>query len=166
VTKAVRTKTIENDSPFCEAHARVDDLIKKLTSPEAMGATLGDIERLLAKDGTEFIRGLLQSYIDARSAAEQPVEVVGADGVARPHVRTSTRTVETPFGEVEVTRKLYRAVGVPAIAPLDAALGLPEEKYTLEVRRIVAEESAKSSFDFRPSFSTIFSCHTGASALG
>jgi hypothetical protein len=125
----------------------VDDLIKKLTSPEAMGATLGDMERLLAKEGTEFIRGLLQAYIDARSAAERPVEVVGPDGVARPHVRTSTRTVETPFGEVSVTRKLYRAVGVPAIAPLDAALGLPEEKYTLEVRRIAAEESAKSSFD-------------------
>jgi len=138
---------IANDSPFWEAHARVDDLIKKLTSPELMRAPLGDIERLLAKDGTEFIRGLLQSHIDARCAAEQPVEVVGADGVARPHVRTSTRTVETPFGEISVTRKLYRAVGVPALAPVDAALGLPEEKYTLEVRRIVAEESAKSSFD-------------------
>lgn len=55
--------------------------------------------------------------------------------------------METPFGEVSVTRQLYRAVGVPAVAPLDAALGLAEEKYTLEVRRIVAEESAKSSFD-------------------
>lgn len=147
VTKAERRNTIANDSPFCEAHARVDELIKKLTSREAMGGTLGDMERLLAKDGIEFIRGLLQSHVDARSAEEQPVEVVGADGVARPHARTSTRTVETPFGEVSVTRKLYRAVGVPAIAPLDAALGLPEEKYTFEVRRIVAEESAKSSFD-------------------
>lgn len=145
--KPAPTKTIANDSPFCEAHGRVDDLIKKLTSPEAMGATLTEIERLLAKEGTEFIRGLLQSYVDARSAAEQPVEVVGADGVARPHARASTRTIETPFGEVSVTRQLYRAVGVPAVAPLDAALGLAEEKYTLEVRRIVAEESAKSSFD-------------------
>lgn len=137
--KPACSKTIANDSPFCEAHARVDDLIAKLTSPEAMGATITDIERLLAKEGTAFIRGLFQSYIDARCAAEQPVEVVGADGVARPHVRTSTRNVETPFGEISVTRKLYRAVGVPAIAPLDAALGLPDEKYTLEVRRIVAE---------------------------
>jgi hypothetical protein len=138
---------LATDSPFCEAHARVDDLIKQLTSPDAMRATLGDIERLLAKEGTALLRGLLQAYIDARCAAEQPVEVVGADGVARPHMRTSTRTVETPFGELHVTRKLYRAVGVSAVAPLDAALGLPEEKYTLELRRIVAEESARSSFD-------------------
>ena len=138
---------IANDDPFWEAHARVDDLIKNLTSPELMRAPLGDIERLLAKDGTELIRGLLQAHVDARCAAEQPVDVVGADGVARPHARTRTRTVETPFGEISVTRKLYHAVGVPGIAPVDAALGLPDEKYTLEVRRIVAEESAKSSFD-------------------
>jgi hypothetical protein len=145
--KTARAEAIANDSPFCEAHARVDDLIKKLTSTEAMGATITDIERLLAREGTEFIRGLFQAYVDARAAAEEPVEVIGADGVARPHVRTSTRTIETPFGEISVTRKLYRAVGVAAIAPLDAALGLPDEKYTMELRRIVAEEAAKSSFD-------------------
>jgi hypothetical protein len=145
--KTARAETIANDSPFCEAHARVDDLIKKLTSDEAMAATITDIERMLAKEGTEFIRGLFQAYVDARAAAEQRVDVIGADGIARPHVRTSTRTIETPFGEVSVTRKLYRAVGVPAIAPLDAALGLPEEKYTMELRRIAAEEAAKSSFD-------------------
>jgi hypothetical protein len=145
--KTARAEAIANDSPFCEAHARVDDLIKKLTSAEAMGAPITDIERLLAKEGTEFIRSLFQAYVDARAAAEQPVEVIGSDGVARPHVRTSTRTIETPFGEISVTRKLYRAVGVPAIAPLDAALGLPEEKYTMELRRIVAEEASKSSFD-------------------
>jgi len=37
--------TIANDSLFCEAHTRVDDLIAKLTSPEAMRATMTDIER-------------------------------------------------------------------------------------------------------------------------
>jgi len=81
--------------PFCETHDRVDDLIKKLTSSDAMRATLSDIERLLATEGTAFIRGLLQSYIDARCAAEQPVEVVGSDGVARPHLRTSTTSARS-----------------------------------------------------------------------
>jgi hypothetical protein len=42
--------------PFCETHERVGDLIEQLTSPEAMRATLGDIERLLAKEGGTFIR--------------------------------------------------------------------------------------------------------------
>ncbi len=73
--------------------------------------------------------------------------MIGADGVARPHMRTSTRTVETPFW-----RGVCDAQTVPrgrraGDRSTDATLGLAEEKYTLEVRRIVAEESAKSSFD-------------------
>ena len=55
--------------------------------------------------------------------------------------------IETKFGEIELERNLYQAPGVDGLAPLDAALGLPEEKYTLELRRIVAEESARASFD-------------------
>ncbi|HEX7840882.1 MAG TPA: hypothetical protein VF469_25565 [Kofleriaceae bacterium] len=56
MTKPVRAERIANDSPFCEAHSRVDDLIKQLTSTEAMRATLGDIERLLAKEGRVYPR--------------------------------------------------------------------------------------------------------------
>jgi hypothetical protein len=140
-------KPIANDSPFCEADAVMDRIKKRLTDSETLGFQLGDVERLLATEGTALIRELLQSYVDMRSRLEQPVNVVGADGVARPHARTSTRGVETPFGEVQVTRQVYQAVGVEGLAPLDAALGLPVEKYTHEVRRIAAEESAKSSFD-------------------
>lgn len=44
---------LASGSPFCEAHARVDELIKQLTSPDAMRAPLGDIERLLAKEIVE-----------------------------------------------------------------------------------------------------------------
>jgi hypothetical protein len=58
-----------------------------------------DIERLLAKEGIEFIRGLFQSYLDARTATEQPVEVEccnrdrGQDGelAARRAVTSSKR---------------------------------------------------------------------------
>ena len=45
------------------------------------------------------------------------------------------------------TATLDQAPGVDALAPVDAALGLAEEKYSHEVRRIVAEESARASFD-------------------
>lgn len=46
-----------------------------------------------------------------------------------------------------MSRKLYQAAGVDGLAPLDAALGLPDEHYSMEVRRLVAEESARASFD-------------------
>ena len=68
----------------------------------------------------------------------------GADGIERAHVRRASRTVETKFGEVELERNLYQSPGVPGLAPLDAAMEPAAEKYSLEVRRVVAEESARA----------------------
>jgi hypothetical protein len=55
--------------------------------------------------------------------------------------------VMTEFGEVELERKLYQAPDTVGLSPLDAAMELPDEKYSYEVRRIVAEEAARASFD-------------------
>jgi hypothetical protein len=138
---------IANDSPFCEAYAGMDKIVERLLTMAGEGATADEVTRLLATDGTALLRDLMQGYFDRCAEHERRVQVVGADGVERTEVRTSSRRIETPVGEVEVKRLLYQAPGVGGIAPLDAALGLPDEKYTHELRRIVAEESAKSSFD-------------------
>jgi hypothetical protein len=138
---------IANDSPFCEAHVAMDKIIERLMAMADEGATADDVSQLLAKDGTALLRDLMQGYFDRRAEQERRVRVVGADGIERSEVRASSRRIETPVGEVEVKRLLYQAPGVEGLAPLDAALGLPAEKYTHDVRRIVAEESAKSSFD-------------------
>jgi len=141
------TARIANDRPFCEAYASMDKLIERLMAMAGEGATADEVSRLIATDGTALLRELMQGYFDRCAERERRVEVVGADGIERRDVRTSSRRIETPVGEIEVKRLLYQAPGACGIAPLDAALGLPDEKYTLELRRLVAEESAKSSFD-------------------
>ena len=138
---------IANDSLFCEAHEAMDKIIEQLLAMADEGATADAVSQLLAKDGTALLRDLMQGYFDRRAEQERRVKVVGADGVERSEVRSALRRIETPVGEIEVRRLLYQAPGVEGLAPLDAALGLPDEKYTHDVRRIVAEESAKSSFD-------------------
>lgn len=138
---------IANDSPFCEARRVMDDIEDELTSDEAMSATHDQMERLLAEKGRELLRSMMQAHYDAKSERERRVKVEGEDGVERSQVRTATRELETLFGTVEVKRHLYQAPGTDGRAPLDAALGLPSEKYSLEVRRLVAEESARASFD-------------------
>jgi hypothetical protein len=90
---------------------------------------------------------MMQAHFDRRSEQERTVDIRGADGVERELTRRGSRTVMTEFGEVELERNLYQASGVDGIAPLDAAMELPDEKYSHEVRRIVAEESARASFD-------------------
>jgi hypothetical protein len=141
------TAKIASDSPFCESRANMKKLEDDLISEDALNAPLHEIEQLLQTQGRELLRAMMQAHFDARAAQERRVQVRGADGVERTEVRRSTRKVETKFGEIELERNLYQAPGVEGLAPLDAALGLPAEKYTLELRRIVAEESARASFD-------------------
>lgn len=142
-----RTATIANDSPFCDARVAMEKIIERLLALASEGASIGQVTQLLASDGTAMLRELMQSYVDRCAAQEQRVVVVGADGVERSDVRVSSRRIETTVGEIDVKRLLYQAPGVAGIAPLDAALGLPEEKYTHDLRRIVAEESARASFE-------------------
>jgi len=143
-TKAIR---IANDSPFCESRRSVRKLEDDLISDEAMHAPLHEIEQMMRTAGRELMREMMQAHFDRRSEQEREVEVQDVDGIERLRVREGRRTVMTEFGEVHLDRKLYQAEGVDALAPLDAAMELPDEKYSLEVRRIVAEEAARASFD-------------------
>ena len=133
--------------PFEEADDMMKDIKNELVSREALSADHEDIERLIAERTTELARALMQAHLDLRAAKEGAVEVEGADGIARRQVRESTRTLETIFGEVTVTRRLYQAPGAEGLAPMDAALNLPAEHYSHGVRRFVAEECARASFD-------------------
>ncbi len=143
-TNAIR---IANDSPFCESRRSVKKLEDDLISDEAMHAPLHEIEQMMRTAGRELMREMMQAHFDRRSAQEREVEVQDVDGIERLRIREGRRTVMTEFGEVHLDRKLSQAEGAEALGPLDAAMELPDEKYSLEVRRIVAEEAARASFD-------------------
>ena len=57
------------------------------------------------------------------------------------------RHLETICGTVQVERLGYASPGHDSLHPLDAALNLPPERSSLEVRRRVAEAAASRSFD-------------------
>ena len=137
------SRIIANVDVFCEADAVMDRIKKQLRSTTSM--SLSEATSLVKGEGNEMLRALLQGYLQQCTDAEIPVSVVGADDIEREQVRSATRRIETPLGDVSVERRLYQAPGVEGIAPLDAALGLPAEHYSLDVRRIVADEISRSS---------------------
>jgi hypothetical protein len=106
-----------------------------------------DLERQLEGMGRDLIRKVLQAHLDLRQPGKATEAVRDAAGTPLTPTPEHTRNVETIFGPVEVTRTGYRAEDQPSLHPLDAALNLPPEKYSLEVRRRVAMEAAKGSFD-------------------
>ena len=132
---------------FAACHARFEQVLQVAGSQETQRMKHSDLERLLATEGQELMRQLYQDCLDQQAQAEVSDEVVDAQGKQRTRQRTQRRELETIFGTVEVERTGYGAAGEASLHPLDAQLNLPDERYSLEVRRRVALEASKNSFD-------------------
>jgi hypothetical protein len=145
----MRTSTVLSlrERAYELARQNFEHIVDHLDSEEACSMTHSELERDLEKRGRELMRKLLQEHLDNRSPGKCNQPVCGADGVERPRVRLQERKLETVLGTVSVERAGYGQEGVASVHPLDAELNLPDERYSLELRRRVAEEAAKNSFD-------------------
>ncbi|EQD28850.1 hypothetical protein B1B_18853, partial [mine drainage metagenome] len=94
------------------------------------------------------IRRLLQDHLDLRADREPRLEVADATGVERASVETGhQRSLTTIFGEVDVTRRAYRKRGEANLHPADGRLNLPREEYSHGLRKQVAVEVARDSYE-------------------
>ncbi len=75
------------------------------------------------------------------------IPVVNNEGKVLPYRRERGRALESVFGTVWVNRIGYEAKGESMLYPLDGDLNLPKERYSLGVRKRVATEAVKNSFD-------------------
>ena len=146
-------------APYAAAETAFAEAKAYLSSREARQMSESDLERELHRRGQELMQKLLQGHLDQRSPGEAAGPVAGADGVEHRERRVHERAVETIFGTVRVDRVGYARAGHDSLHPLDASLNLPPERYSLEVRRRVAEAAASRSYD-----EALFelSRHTGA----
>jgi hypothetical protein len=133
--------------PFAAADQAYATITEFLRSEETQQVKHSELERQLEGMGRELMRKLLQAHLDMRQPGKAVEAVRDAAGTTLTPTPVHARSLESIFGEVEVARAGYGAAGTPSLHPLDGALNLPPEKYSLEVRRRVAIEAAKSSFD-------------------
>ncbi len=133
--------------PFAAADQAYATISEFLRSEEARQVKHSELERQLEGMGRDLLRKLLQAHLDMRQPGQAIEPVRDAAGTTLTPTSVHTRSLESIFGEVEVARTGYGAAGTPSLHPLDGALNLPPEKYSLEVRRRVAIEAAKNSFD-------------------
>jgi hypothetical protein len=133
--------------PFAAADQAYATITEFLRSEEARQVKHSELERQLEGMGRELMRKLLQAHLDLRRPGQAVEPVRDAAGTPLTPTPLHGRSLESIFGTVEVARTGYRAAGTSSLHPLDGALNLPPEKYSLEVRRRVAIEAAKSSFD-------------------
>jgi hypothetical protein len=132
---------------FDEARMELENLIAQFLSPTAAELTHSQAEDLIEVQGREVLRQLLQGWLESRGPGDVGPALVDQDGVRRTPRRLHSRALESLFGTVQVERLGYGAPGQKSLHPLDAALNLPEERYSHALRKKVAVEVARSSFE-------------------
>src|SRR5262249_19647951 len=127
-----------------QAYATITEFLR---SEEAWQVKHSERERQWEGWGRELMRKLLQGHLELRLPGQAVEPVHDAAGTRLTPTPVHGRSLESIFGTVQVARTGYGAAGTSSLHPLDGALNLPPEKYSLEVRRPAAIEAAKSSFD-------------------
>jgi len=138
---------VRPDAPFDGTRRALEELIAFLQSEEALGLTESQLEREVVNRGREVQRVVLEEQIASRGPGDAIGPVRDAEGYEHTHKRPHDRTLATALGPVTVTRSAYSGRGLDSLHPFDAELNLPPEKYSLELRRRIAEECVKGSFE-------------------
>jgi hypothetical protein len=144
----MEARKLSPHNPVFEAtREKFEGVLGRVQSESWQGKSHSEAEEALAVEGRELMRCLLEEWIAVRAAAEPTEPVVGAEGIERTRVRRRPRHLTTSLGVVSVSRLGYGCPGLDSLFVLDAELNLPEESYSLGLRRRVATEAAKVSFD-------------------
>jgi len=125
-------------TPFHASRAMFDSMTTHLASAAGLKMDHSALEAWAMDNGRELIRQLLQDHFDLRAVQERVVRVCDNDGVERTERHTSHRTLRSLVGDVAVGRLLYQAAGCEGLSPADAELRLPDDCYSMGVRREVA----------------------------
>lgn len=132
---------------FSASQEQFNGLIKSLSSTKNLGMDHSDLEKFLQTEGRELLRRLFEEQLKLRGNGFVGPQVEGSDDVKRGYKRDSSRALKSVFGEVSVERMGYSHPGEEALFPKDAELNLPEDCYSLGVRKLIAIESSKGSYD-------------------
>jgi hypothetical protein len=144
---AAKADQFEPDVRFGRARAQAARVEATLSCNEMIRAPHSEVEALCDAQGREWARLMLEEHLALRAGLEKRVEVTGSDGARRTSTRDSERHLETVVGTVVVPRKAYQAPGSEDLHPMDASLNLPRELFSHGIRRLVAKEAARASFD-------------------
>jgi hypothetical protein len=114
--------------------------LARLAGEAGRAVTLDAMEGLVAGQGRDLLRGVVQLALDGQAEREvRLAQVTGTDGVRRARAeRGHSRSAVTRLGEVIVRRIGYRSgiKGVPSLFPRDAVLNLPPCGYSWGLQRL------------------------------
>ena len=135
---------LERD-PFRAARDEFETTMQWLASSEAP-MDHSALETGLEARGNRILRAAYQAYLDRQSALER-TEAQLRDTPAGVVVRARTRQLESTFGRVRLSRLGHKAADTSTRFPLDERLNLPADTYSHPLRRRMAEEVRRGSWE-------------------
>ncbi len=125
--------------------------LARLAGEAGRAVTLDAMEGLVAGQGRDLLRGVVQLALDGQAEREVRLpQVTGEDGVRRARAeRGHSRPVVTRLGAVVVRRIGYRSGirGVPSLFPRDAVLNLPPCGYSWQLQRLAEMFCRSGSYE-------------------
>lgn len=143
---------IATTSPPAPSPASVEfaSLQTWLSAPSTLQLPLHSIESQQSGKGRELQRLLLQTHLRQRGDGDVGPSLLVQSGPQPPllysHRRSSTRSLVTVFGSVELPRLGYSRPGAPSIFPLDQALCLPRRSFSYELQRRLIKAAVQNPF--------------------
>ena len=132
-----------NSIPMLQQMVRMgfDNLLETMTSERAGRCSADEMERHLLKEVLKMGAGLMQLFLDYRSQQHQREEIVNQRGERLPYHSERERRYTSIFGQLRCRRPYFYQQGKGGESPLDAVLGLGEERYSDLLRELHEELS-------------------------
>ena len=105
-------------------------LLAMVTGPEAATATMDQMERSLFRQVLHLGYRLLLLFVRKRAEGESHVPIVSKTGEELRYHSQPGRNYFSIFGDMVIERAYFYAAGKGWECPLDAALSLPERRYS------------------------------------
>ncbi len=137
----------KKDNEFHNSESKFHKLTGLLLSRDVQRMKLENVELLVANEGRELQRSLLEEHVKVRGIGNVVDYVIGKDGVVRGYKQITERKVKTIFGVITIRRMGYYRPGFKTFLPLDAQLNLPKDSYSFSLQKLVVLEAIKGSFD-------------------
>ena len=135
------------EDAFADAERYFLGMVTELQSASAAVKLLEELESDLSFEVRELGRRLLQGHIDSRGTGDIGRSIVSSEGVELCHRRVMELGLHTLFGKITIRRTGYSRRGYGNVFPLDAALNLPSCSYSYGLQRLLAKQSASTSFE-------------------
>jgi len=134
---------------FSDAQEQFNEMIKQLQSSALLNYEHGDIESVIKKEGFELLRRFFQGWLDIKSCNETDYcYIISSTEQKLNHVKPHReRKITSLFGNVITRRKSYSQRQQSRQFPIDEQLNLPKDQYSDGLRKQLAKEVIKNSFD-------------------